>query len=259
MTNVNTLLDFSGRVVIVTGASRGIGLGIATRFAEAGASVVINYLHEAGQAQDFLPGLRAQGAKVIGVAADVTLRDDVQRLVMDSLEAFGRIDVLVNNAGSYPLHPLLEMSDDAWRDVLARNLGSVHLCTQVVGGHMVEAGQGGAIVNIASIEALHPVEQHAHYDAAKAGVLAHTRVAARELGVHGIRVNAVSPGLIYRDGIDQEWPEGVRRYSAAAPLGRLGRPQDIADACLFLASPAASWVTGTNLVVDGGVTTGNVY
>lgn len=259
MPSVKTLLDFSGRVVIVTGANGGIGRGIAARFAEAGASVVVNYLDEAGRAQDFLSDLQAQGANVVSVAADVTVRDDVRRLVRDSLQAFGRIDVLVNNAGSYPLHPLLEMSDDAWNDVLGRNLGSVHLCTQVVGGHMAEAGQGGAIVNIASIEALHPVEQHAHYGAAKAGVLAHTRVAARELGVHDIRVNAVSPGLIHRDGIDREWPEGVRRFSAAAPLGRLGRPQDVADACLFLASPAASWVTGATLVVDGGVTTGNVY
>lgn len=259
MLSVEKLLDFSGKVVIVTGASGGIGRGVASRFAEAGASVVINYLDEAEQAQHVLSELQAQGHTAITVGADVTVRNDVQRMASDTLRSFGRIDVLVNNAGSYPLHSLVEMSDDAWDDVIKRNLGTVHLCTQVLGAHMIAAGRGGVIVNIASIEAQHPVVQHAHYGAAKAGVLAHTRVAARELGVHGIRVNAVSPGLIHRDGIEQEWPEGVRRYSAAAPLGRLGQPQDVADACLFLASPAAAWITGVALVVDGGVTTGNVY
>ncbi|MDQ4078313.1 MAG: SDR family oxidoreductase, partial [Chloroflexota bacterium] len=118
---------------------------------------------------------------------------------------------------------------------------------------MIEQGAGGAIVNIASIEAERPAPLHAHYNAAKGGVLMYTRSAALELGPHGIRVNAVSPGLIWREGIEEQWPEGVARWREAAPLTRLGRPEDVADACLFLASPAARWISGTNLVVDGGV------
>jgi len=114
-------------------------------------------------------------------------------------------------------------------------------------------------VNIASIEAENPAPGHAHYDAAKAGVLMYTRTAAQELGGQGIRVNAVSPGLIWRKGLEQAWPEGVDAYLRAVPLGRLGLTDDVADACLFLASPAARWITGANLLVDGGVMTHRIY
>ena len=117
----------------------------------------------------------------------------------------------------------------------------------------------GAIVNIASIEAQNPAVAHSHYDAAKSGIVMYTRAAAQELGRQGIRVNAVSPGLIWRDGLDTDWPDGVARYLRAAPLSRLGRPDDVADACLFLASSGARWITGANLVVDGGVLTNTVY
>ena len=129
---------------------------------------------------------------------------------------------------------------------------------QAVAKRMIEQG-GGAIVNIASIEAENAAPMHAHYCAAKAGVAMLTQAAAQELGGHGIRVNCVSPGLIWRDGIEDAWPEGVERWKAAAPLTRLGRPKDIADACLFLASDAAAWITGVNLRVDGGVMTNQIF
>ena len=114
-------------------------------------------------------------------------------------------------------------------------------------------------VNIASIEAQNPAALHSHYNASKAGIVMHTKASARELGEHGIRVNVVSPGLIWEEDLDQTWPDGVSRYLAAAPLKRIGQPDDVADACLFLASPAARWITGANLVVDGGVLTSTVY
>ncbi len=178
---------------------------------------------------------------------------------MQTQETFGGLDVLINNAGVYPLASILDMNDDAWHSVVNANLFSVYLCTQVVARNMVKHGRGGAIVNIASIEAETPAPMHSHYSAAKAGMLMYTRTAACELGAHGIRVNAVSPGLIWRDGLERDWPEGVERYRKAAPLGRLGRPDDVADACLFLASPAARWITGANLRVDGGVMTHTPY
>jgi NAD(P)-dependent dehydrogenase (short-subunit alcohol dehydrogenase family) len=124
---------------------------------------------------------------------------------------------------------------------------------------MIAQGRPGAIVNIASIESENPAPQHSHYSAAKAAVVMYTRTAALELGGKGIRVNCVSPGLIWREGLDRDWPEGVNAYLQAVPLGRLGQPDDVADACLFLASSAARWITGANLIVDGGVLTHRVY
>ena len=175
------------------------------------------------------------------------------------LVGFGALDVLINNAGSYPFSPLVEVSDIEWDQVVASNLRSVHLCTQAAARAMIAQGRPGAIVNIASIEAENPAPHHSHYVAAKAAVVMYTRSAAQELGRQGIRVNCVSPGLIWREGLDRDWPEGVNAYLRAVPLGRLGYPDDVADTCLFLASPAARWITGANLVLDGGVLTHRAY
>jgi len=248
------LLDFSGKVVLVTGASGGIGAGIARRFAEAGATLVVNYRSNDAGARSVVAEIETNGGKAIAVRADVTEKEEVERLFSEAEEAFGRIDVLVNNAGSYPIATLLEMAEEDWDSMIASNLRSVFLCTQQAAKRMIAGGSGGAIVNIASIEGSFPAKLHSHYAAAKAGVLAFTKAAANELGRHGIRVNAVSPGLIWREGIEDAWPEGVNRWRKAAPLGRLGMPDDVADACLFLASSAARWITGIELRVDGGVT-----
>ncbi len=256
---ISRLLDFNGKVVIVTGATGAIGTGIAKRFAEAGAAVVVNYHRQGDKARTVAAAVARFGHKAIALQADVTRRADVVRLLEQSLDAFGSVHALINNAGIYPLGSLLDMTEDAWQSVLSANLSSVHLCTQVVARYMVQQGTGGAIVNVASIEGETPAPMHSRYSSAKAAVLMHTRAAAAELGAHGIRVNAVSPGLIWRERIEQEWPDGVMRYCQAAPLGRLGRPEDVADACLFLASPAARWITGSNLRVDGGVMANTPY
>jgi NAD(P)-dependent dehydrogenase (short-subunit alcohol dehydrogenase family) len=171
----------------------------------------------------------------------------------------GLPDILVNNAGIYPPGSILDMPHGDWDRVIAANLTSVHLVTQALANRLRSDGRPGAIVNIASIEASNVAPAHIHYAAAKAGVVMYTRAAARELGPLGIRVNAVSPGLIWRTGLDDAWPDGVSRYRAAAPLGRLGQSEDVADACVFLASPAARWITGTEIVVDGGVLTNSAY
>lgn len=255
----NQLLDFSGKVVVVTGAGRGIGAGIAHRFGGAGAAVVVNYRSSEKGARTVVGSIEELGQKAVAVKADVSRADGVGELIAATLKAFGRLDSLVNNAGVYPLASVLEMTEKAWDAVVDSNLRSAFLCTQAAARQMVEQGGGGAIVNIASIEAENPAPNHSHYNAAKAGVVMHTRAAAQELGRHGIRVNTVSPGLIWREGLDKDWPDGVERYQKAVPLGRLGQADDVADACLFLASPAARWITGANLVVDGGVLTSTVY
>lgn len=257
--SVRDLLDLTGRAVIVTGGTSGIGRGIAARFAEAGAAVVVHYRSSAAAAAAVVERIQSNGGNALAIQADVTRPEEVDRLVAQTVEALGRLDVLVNNAGTYPLASLVEMTPEQWDEVVDSNLRNVFLCTQAAARRMLAQGDGGAIVNIASIEGLGPMPAHSHYDAAKAGVIMLTRAAAQELGPHGIRVNAVSPGLIWREGIEQQWPEGVARWQARVPLARLGRPEDIADACLFLASPAARWITGVNLVVDGGVTTAPLF
>jgi NAD(P)-dependent dehydrogenase (short-subunit alcohol dehydrogenase family) len=159
--------------------------------------------------------------------------------------------MVVNNAAAQPVTGIEDMSYEEWRAMLAANLDGAFLVTQRAA--RAWAGTGGAIVNIASTEALDPAVGHAHYATSKAGLVMLSRAAALEMGAAGIRVNCVSPGLIDKDGLADEWPDGVARWLDRAPLGRLGTPQDVADAVLFLLSPAARWISGTNLVVDGGM------
>jgi NAD(P)-dependent dehydrogenase (short-subunit alcohol dehydrogenase family) len=256
---VASLLDLSGRVAVVSGAGSGLGRGIAARFGEAGAAVVVHYRRSAAGAEDVVRRIRDAGGRAAAVQADLTAGDGATRLVGGAVEAFGRADVLVNNAGAYPLAGILEMTAGQWDEVMDANLRATFLCTQAAARRMVAQGGGGAIVNVTSIEAESPNPAHSHYNAAKAGVAMYTRAAALELAPHGIRVNAVAPGLIWREGIEEAWPEGVARWRRAAPLGRLGTPEDVADACLFLASPAARWITGTSLTVDGGVMAGPAF
>jgi NAD(P)-dependent dehydrogenase (short-subunit alcohol dehydrogenase family) len=253
------LLDFTGKVALITGSGSGLGSGIALRFGEAGAAVGVNYRSSAAGAKEVVAKIQAAGSQATAIQADVTQKAEVEHLIAQTIQAFGRLDVLINNAGLYPLSSLIEMTEAEWDEVVNSNLRSTFLCTQAAARQMIAQGQGGAIINIASIEAENPAPLHSHYNAAKGGVVMHTTAAANELGPHGIRVNVVSPGLIWREGIEQAWPDGVERFKKAAPLGRLGLPDDVADACLFLASPAARWITGANLRVDGGVMTKQIF
>ncbi|MBW3660860.1 MAG: SDR family oxidoreductase [Gemmatimonadetes bacterium] len=249
--SVDRLLDLTGRATLVTGAAGGIGRAIARRFAEAGAPVAVHYRTSEVEAGQVVGEIEAADGEAVSLRADLTDEAEVERLFDAALEAMGRLDVLVNNAGAYPLADFDAVDAGAWEAVVAANLTTVHLATRAAAARME---RGGAIVNVASIEGLQPMPMHIHYDAAKAGVLMHTRAAALELGPRGIRVNAVSPGLIDSGDLEEAWPEGVVRWRSTAPLGRTGTPEDVADACLVLASDAARWVTGANLVVDGGAT-----
>ncbi len=248
---VSQLLDLTGRVALVTGASGNIGAGIARRLHEAGASVGL-HCHERRKVADRLAA--GLGARAVVVQGDV--ERDAERLCDEVVAALGRLDLVVNNAAIQPVKPLLEITAEETAEMLRVNVGGVAAITRAAVPHLPN---GGTIVNIASIEGLQPAALHGHYTTSKAAVLMHTRAAALELGPLGIRVNAVAPGLIHADGIEEGWPEGVARWRSACPLGRLGTPQDVADAVLFLASPAARWVTGATLVVDGGVLTHNTW
>jgi NAD(P)-dependent dehydrogenase (short-subunit alcohol dehydrogenase family) len=222
--------------------------------------VVVHYHRHADGANEVVRQIEAMGKHSLAIQGDLSARPDAERLIAQTVEVFGKINVLVNNAGIYPLHSLLDMTDEQWDLVVDANLRSVYLCTQLAARQMIAQGdERNAIVNIASIEAENPAPMHSHYNAAKAGVVMHTKAAAHELGRYGIRVNVVSPGLIWTEGIEQSWADGVERWQKAAPLTRLGMPDDVADACLFLASSAARWITGANLVVDGGVMTKQIF
>jgi NAD(P)-dependent dehydrogenase (short-subunit alcohol dehydrogenase family) len=253
---VSSLLDFTGKVALVTGAGDGIGRVIARRFAEAGARVAVHYKESREGAEALVRELGDGSARAYG--ADLTRAGEAERLVEAVASGLGSLDALVNNAGSYPLCELMAIKPGEWDDVLASNLRSALVCLQAAGRRMAARG-AGAIVNVTSIQAFRPAPALAHYSAAKAGLEMLTRSAALELGPSGVRVNAVAPGLVWRDGLETAWPEGVARFSRASPLGRVGRPEEVADACLFLASPAARFVTGTTLVVDGGVLAGPAF
>jgi NAD(P)-dependent dehydrogenase (short-subunit alcohol dehydrogenase family) len=246
--SVAALLDLDGLVALVTGASGNIGAGIARRLHEAGASVVAH-------------GRRGAPAVVVELGERATpVTGDVEReaaaICAAAVGLYGRLDVVVNNAGIQPVAPLMELGTDEVAEMLRINVAGVVAMTREAAGRMPS---GGAIVNVGSIEGLQPAFVHSHYSASKAAVIMHTRAAALELGPQGIRVNCVSPGLIDAPRLEEEWPEGVARWRAAAPLHRLGTPMDVADAVLFLVSPAARWVSGANLVVDGGVLAHNTW
>lgn len=247
------LLD--GQVALVTGAGGSIGRGIALRLADEGAAVALHCRTSVAAARETADRVRERGGSATVLRADLTDEDAARRLVEEAADwGGGRLTALVNNAGVQPLRDLPGMTAAEWRAVVDTNLTGVFACTQAAAGIMRAQDGGGSVTHIASIEASAPAPAHAHYSASKAAVVMHARSAALEYGPWGVRVNSVSPGLIDREGLDEEWPEGVRRWRRAAPTGRLGRPEDVGDACVFLASRLASWITGHDLVVDGGVT-----
>ena len=239
-------IDLSGLVVIVTGAAGGIGTGIVESFETAGASVVLHH-------NKTKPA--AVGPKSIAVQLDLTDEDSPNELIASAMAKFGRIDALINNAAIQPHSLFTEMTDSQWNEMINVNLTASHRLTQSFATTAIKHNSTGSVVNISSIEGTQPAYGHGHYGVSKAAMLMHTKVAAQELGGHGIRVNAVSPGLISRPGIEDAWPEGVGRWLKRAPLGRMGTPRDVGDACVFLCSPLAQWITGNNLIVDGGMST----
>lgn len=258
------LLNLSGKTAIVTGGAVGIGWGISRRLAEAGANVLIADIN-IENAEKAKQGLLANGWKVEAVQTDVSNEADVQAMVQRAISAFGGVDILVNNAGIYPSILVMNMTAADFERVLAVNLKSVFLCTKKAAAQMIAQGRGGRIINITSIDALHPSSAGlAHYDASKHGVWGFTKNVALELAPHNIWVNAVAPGGIATPGIAEmqkkaQVPAGVdmekmlESFLARIPMKRMGEPDDIGKAVLFLASEMSSYMTGSQIVVDGGV------
>jgi 2-deoxy-D-gluconate 3-dehydrogenase len=258
------MLKLSGKTAIVTGGAVGIGYGIAYRLAEAGANVVIANRTEA-------EGLRAAGElsskgwNVRAITTDVSVEESVKRMVNETVKNYATVDILVNNAGVYPEIPLQQMSLLDFEKVIAINLQGVFLCTKYVSEQMIKQGKGGRIINITSIDALHPSSVGlAHYDASKHGVWGFTKNVALELAPYKIWVNAIAPGGILTPGtkkLQQSIPssEGLdsqkilESFIEKIPMKRLGEPDDVGKVALFLASDMCSYMTGGQIIVDGGV------
>ncbi len=243
-----------GKVSIVTGASRGIGRGIAVRLAQEGAKVVINHRGSAEGAEETARLIREAGGEALVVQADVSRMDEAQRLVQETINAFGQVDVLVNNAGTTRDTLLMMMKEDQWDVVVDTNLKSVFTCCKAVSRPMVKR-KFGRIINISSVSGLAGQGGQTNYAASKAGVIAFSKSLAKELGSRNITVNVVAPGFVptaLTEGILAEG-DNLQRAVDATPLGRLGTPEDVAGAVVFFASDDASFITGQVLSVDGGL------
>jgi 3-oxoacyl-[acyl-carrier protein] reductase len=244
-------MNLTDRVAIVTGSGRGIGRAIALKLAELGATVVVSDIL-AKEAEAVAGEIKAAGGKSLAVIADVSLAADVTRLVEATIKACGRIDILVNNAGIARDQLLVRMPEEDWDKVLAVDLKSVFLCTKAVLRPMLKA-RWGRIISLSSITGITGNKGQANYASAKAGVIGFTRSIAREVGSHGVTVNAIAPGFIETDMTGQmkeDWRQEIKRN---IPLGRFGTPRDVAGAVAFLASDEAGYITGQVLGVDGGM------
>lgn len=240
------------KVAVVTGASKGIGASIAKHLAAAGAAVVVNYSSSKSGADRVVQEIVEQGGRAIAVQADVAKADDIQRLFAETQRAFGKVDILVNNAGVYEFAPIEHVTADHYHKIFDLNVLGLLLTTQEANKHLTD---GGSIINISSVVVTLSPAATAVYSASKAAVDAITRSLAKELGPRGIRVNSVNPGMIETEGMRSAGlheSEFRAQIESQTPLGRIGQPDDIAPAVVYLASSDAKWVTGESLTISGG-------
>jgi acetoin reductase-like protein len=254
----------SDKAAIVTGASRGIGRAIALALARKGANVVVNYDSSENYAKKVVDEIKGFLTEALAVRADVSKGTEVKSLVKKTLEEFGRIDILVNNAGVEPMNKMVDITEKEWDYVMNINAKGTFLCNQAVALQMIESGCGGKIVNIASQAGKTGAEFLAHYSASKAAIIAFTKAAAKELAPYKINVNCVCPGVIQTDMQRQDLARSARfmgvteeemnkRILSIIPLGRFGKPEDVARVVLFLCSEDADYMTGQAINVTGGI------
>jgi NAD(P)-dependent dehydrogenase (short-subunit alcohol dehydrogenase family) len=244
--------DLTGRTAVVTGSTRGLGRAFAQALAEAGANVVI-VGRDASEAVAVSEEIRTLGVASLGIAADVTSRDDVERLLEQTVNEFGRADILVNNAGVCIHKPAVDVTDDEWRYVMGVNVDGLWIASQVFGRHMIANG-GGSMINIGSMSAsiVNRPQWQPAYNASKAAVHHLTRSLAAEWAPHNVRVNALAPGYMRTDMSPIDDPQFQRYWIEDTPQQRAGEPDELGGAVVFLASSASSFMTGSVLTIDGG-------
>jgi glucose 1-dehydrogenase/3-oxoacyl-[acyl-carrier protein] reductase len=242
----------AGKVAVITGAGTGIGVGIAEALVAAGASVVAAYHGNAAGAESLAARIGAP-ERMLTQRCDVRDRAEVDALFDATLAKFGRVDILINNAGITEPRPLLEMSPEEWDRTQQINLRGAFFCTQRAATEMIRQGNGGRIVNLSSVHGFSAVPEHAHYEASKGGINMFTKACAIELAPHDIQVNAIAPGVIE---VERYHTPGYDREALArrVPAGRVGTPADIGPLAVFLCSPGASYITGQIIWADGGLT-----
>ncbi|WP_170007026.1 3-oxoacyl-[acyl-carrier-protein] reductase [Bacillus fonticola] len=245
-------MRLEGKVAVVTGASRGIGRAIALTFAKEGANVVVNYAGSEQKAKEVVAEIEQLGRKAIAVQAGVQHAEEVSALIKTTVESFGRVDILVNNAGITRDNLLMRMKEEEWDDVINTNLKGVFLTTKAVTRPMMKQ-RSGTIINISSVVGVLGNPGQANYVAAKSGVIGLTKTSAKELAARNIRVNAIAPGFISTDMTDQLSDDVREAMLTNIPLSKLGKPEDIANAAVFLASEESRYMTGQTLHVDGGM------
>ncbi|PYT27816.1 MAG: SDR family oxidoreductase [Acidobacteria bacterium] len=237
---------------LVTGASKGVGKGIALELARAGAAIIVNYNTDTKGAEKTVDEIRSLGREAIAIPADVGVAADVDRMFEQAVEKFPRIQILVNNAGVQTWKPLLELTESEWDRTINTNLNGCFLCTQRAARHMRESG-AGRIINIGSGCNKVAFPNLVDYTSSKGGIEMFTKAAAVELGKYGITVNCVAPGAIEIERTKHEAGDYAATWAKLTPLGRVGQPVDVARAVAFLASDAAAFITGQTLWVDGGL------
>jgi len=245
-------MSLSGKTAIVTGGSRGIGKAIALKLAEKGANIIVNYTSSPDKAELVVDEIKKMGREALAIKADVSNPEDVKNLVKESSKHFSSLDILVNNAGITKDGLLIRMKDEDWDKVIDVNLKGTYLCTKLVSKIMMKQ-RSGKIVNITSVVGIMGNAGQANYSASKAGVIGLTKSTAKELASRGINVNAVAPGFIQTEMTEKLSEEIVENYANNIPLGKLGSPEDVANAVAFLCSEDASYLTGQVINVDGGM------
>jgi 3-oxoacyl-[acyl-carrier protein] reductase len=244
----------NGKVAVVTGASKGIGAGVAKQFAAEGASVVVNYASAKQDADRVVDEISKRGGKAIAIQASVAKKTEVERLFAETEKAFGKIDILVNNAGVYEFMPLEEATEKQFHRMFDTNVLGILLVTQEALKHFNT--EGGSIINIGSLASSLTPPTGVIYNATKGAVDAITRTLAKELGARKIRVNSINPGMVVTQGaVSGGYTEGDMRktFESLTPLGRIGETEDIAPAAVFFASPDSGWITGETLLIAGGL------
>ncbi len=253
MDKTQKIFRLDGKVAVVTGGAVNIGRSIVEKLASAGATVALVYFSSENEAKELVLKLGKEEKTSIAVRADVRSEEDVVDMTSKIFNHFGKIDILVNNSGVFGLSEQHDLNVESWELVHDINLKGLFLCTREVVKIMMKNQIGGNVVNIASINGLHPgFGKTAHYDASKGGVIAYTKSLAAELAKYKIRVNAVAPGLVESAGLRENAPELAEMVSKRTPLKRIAKPEDVANAVLFLTSEASSFITGEVIVVDGG-------